>query len=101
MVFWEPGFGDDPSKAEPVDGVPMAVDIDDLLEKAEQFFDGPEPIDPTHIREGVVVRIINRPTFTAYKHKNFNFKVIEGIIKDVAEVPDMEEADGFEEEMTE
>ncbi|MBR2456687.1 MAG: DUF4859 domain-containing protein [Bacteroidaceae bacterium] len=38
VVFWEPGFGDDPSKAEPVDGVPMAVDIDDLLEKAEQFY---------------------------------------------------------------
>ena len=72
-----------------------------VLEKAEKFFDGPEPIDPSHIREGVVVRVINRPTFTAYKHKNFNFKVIEGIIKDVAEVPDMEEADGFEEEMTE
>ena len=38
VVFWEAGFGDDPSKAEPVDGIPMAVDIDDLLEKAEQFF---------------------------------------------------------------
>ena len=67
-----------------------------VLEKAEKFFDGPEPIDPSHIREGVVIRVINRPTFTAYKHKNFNFKVIEGIIKDVAEVPDMEEADGLE-----
>jgi hypothetical protein len=39
-----------------------------------------------------VVRILNRPTFTAYKHKNFSFKVLEGIIKDTAEVPDMEEA---------
>lgn len=51
-----------------------------VLEKAEEFFDGEEPIDPTHIREGVVVRIINRPTFTAYKHKNHTFKVISGII---------------------
>lgn len=68
-----------------------------VLEKAEEYFDGPEPIDPTHIREGVVVRIINRPTFTAYKHKNFNFKVLEGIIKDSAEAPDMEEADGLDE----
>lgn len=72
-----------------------------VLEKAEKFFDGPEPIDPSHIREGVVVRVINRPTFTAYKHKNFNFKVIEGIIKDVAEVPDMEEADGLVDEEAE
>lgn len=64
-----------------------------VMKKAEQFYDGPEPLDPTHIREGVVVRIINRPTFTAYKHKNFNFKVLENIIKDVADAPDMEEAE--------
>lgn len=64
-----------------------------VLAKAEEFYDGEEPIDPTHIREGVVVRIINRPTFTAYKHKNFNFKVLENIIKDVATAPDMEEAE--------
>lgn len=64
-----------------------------VLKKAEQFYDGEEPIDPTHIREGVVVRVINRPTFTAYKHKNFNFKVLENIIKDVATAPDMEEAE--------
>lgn len=67
-----------------------------VLEKVEKFFDGPEPIDPSHIREGCVVRVINRPTFTAYKHKNFNFKVLEGIIKDTADAPDMEEADGLE-----
>ena len=64
-----------------------------VLAKAEEFFDGEEPIDPTHIREGVVVRVINRPTFTAYKHKNFNFKVLENIIKEVADAPDMEEAE--------
>ena len=72
-----------------------------VLAKAEEFYDGEEPIDPTHIREGVVVRVINRPTFTAYKHKNFAFKVIEGIIKEVAEAPDMEEADGLEDESDE
>jgi hypothetical protein len=71
-----------------------------ILNKAEQFYDGEEPIDPTHIREGVVVRVINRPTFTAYKHKNFQFKVLEGIIKETAEAPDMEEADGLDEEDT-
>ena len=47
------------------------------------------------MREGVVVRIVNRPNFTAYKTKNHNFKVIEGIAKDVADAPDMEEADGI------
>ena len=69
-----------------------------VMKKVEQFYDGPEPLDPTHIREGCVVRIINRPTFTAYKHKNFTFKVLEGIIKDTAEAPDMEEADGLDDE---
>lgn len=62
---------------------------------AENFYDGPDPIDKTHIREGVVVRILNKPKFTAYKHKNFSFKVLEGIIKDTAEAPDMEEGDGL------
>jgi hypothetical protein len=45
--------------------------------------------------------VINRPTFTAYKHKNFNFKVLEGIIKDTADAPDMEEADGLVDEEAE
>lgn len=72
-----------------------------VMAKAEEFFDGPEPIDPTHIREGVVVRIIDRPTFAAYKHKNVDFKILEGIIKNDAAEPDMEEADGLEDETTE
>lgn len=59
---------------------------------AENFYDGPDPIGKTHVREGVVVRILNRPKFCAYKHKNFSFKVLEGIIKDTATAPDMEEA---------
>lgn len=63
-----------------------------VLQKAEQYYDGPDPIGKTHVREGVVVRIINRPKFCAYKHKNFSFKVLENICKVDAEVPDMEEA---------
>ena len=50
--------------------------------KAEQYYDGPDPIGKTHVREGVVVRIINRPKFCAYKHKNFLFKQISNIISD-------------------
>ena len=63
-----------------------------IKNKAEQFYDGPDPIGKTHVREGVVCRILNRPKFTAYKHKNFSFKVIEGIAKNDAEAPDIEEA---------
>ena len=47
---------------------------------AEQYYDGPDPIGKTHIREGVVVRILNRPKFCAYKHKNHSFKMVSGII---------------------
>jgi hypothetical protein len=71
-----------------------------ILNVAERFYDGPDPIGKTHVREGVVVRILNRPKFAAYKHKNFSFKVLEGIIKETAEAPDMEEADGLEESTT-
>ena len=69
-----------------------------IKDMAERFYDGPDPIGKTHVREGVVVRIINRPKFTAYKHKNFSFKVLEGIVKDEAAAPDMEEAQSAEEE---
>ena len=79
--------------------LPPAEDFDDehtvgdyVMTMAEQYYDGPDPVGKTHIREGVVVRIINRPKFAAYKHKNFSFKVLEGIVKTEAAAPDIEEA---------
>ena len=63
-----------------------------VMKQAEKFYDGPDPVGKTHVREGVVVRIINRPKFAAYKHKNFSFKVLEGIAKVEATEPDIEEA---------
>lgn len=58
----------------------QAVDAGEYVSKiAEDFCDGPDPIGKTHIREGVVVRILNRPKFCAYKHKNFSFKVLSNI----------------------
>lgn len=69
-----------------------------IKDRAEEFYDGPDPIGKTHIREGVVVRIINRPKFAAFKHKNWFFKALEGIVKVEAEAPDMEEAESVEEE---
>lgn len=67
-----------------------------IKDVAEQFYDGADPVGKTHIREGVVVRIINRPKFCAYKHKNWFFKALEGIVKVEAEAPDMEEAESVE-----
>lgn len=89
-VFWK---GIIPSFYEVVseDGT-LVTEGEWVKEKAEQYYDGPDPVGKTHVREGVVVRIIDRPKFTAYKHKNFSFKVLEGIAKVDAEAPDMEEA---------
>lgn len=64
-----------------------------VKEMAEQYYDGPDPIGKTHVREGVVVRIVNRPKFCAYKTKNYSFKMLEGLIKESAVAPDMEEAE--------
>ena len=51
-----------------------------IVDIAEQYYDGADPIGLTHVREGVVVRIVNRPKFAAFKHKNFSFKMLSGII---------------------
>lgn len=64
----------------------------DLINRVSKYLDIPDPIGKTHIAEGVVARIDNRKSFKAYKKKGFYFKVLEGLIKDTAEVPDMEEA---------
>lgn len=82
----------------PSDGHDYPSAGDWIKSKAEAYYDGPDLVGKTHVREGVVVRIINRPKFCAYKHKNFSFKVLEGLIKDTAAAPDMEEAQEVNEE---
>jgi len=78
------------------EGMSYGDGVRDIVEK---FYDGADPIGKTHVREGVAIRIVNRPKFTTFKHKNFSFKVLEGIIKDAATAPDMEEAQDVSEEM--
>lgn len=82
--------------------IPQFINPNDIgayvMTVAEDYYDGADPIGKTHIREGVVVRIVNRPKFAAYKHKNFAFKVLEGIIKESAAAPDMEEAEELKKE---
>lgn len=53
-----------------------------VVRRVEEYFDGPDPVGKTHIREGVVARILNRPNFEVYKHKNFYFKVLSNIAVD-------------------
>ena len=88
-VFWKGTIPENPASADD----PTIEPGEWIKNVAERFYDGPDPIGKTHVREGVVVRILNKPKFCAYKHKNFAFKVLEGIIKEVAEAPDIEEAE--------
>lgn len=74
--------------------------VEDLNERVNKWLDLPDEIDPRHISEGVVARIDNRSKFTAYKRKSFSFKVLEGIIKDTSDVPDIEEAEELIDEKT-
>ena len=70
----------------------MFTTQEDLLERVDKYMDIPDPIGKSHVSEGVVVRIENKPKFTAFKQKGWFFKVLEGIVKDEEQVPDMEEA---------
>ena len=68
---------------------------EDFLKRIAKWLDKPSTIDSRHIIEGVVVRALNAPDFKVAKEKSFNFKLVEGIIKDTAKEPDMEEAEEF------
>lgn len=98
-VFWQGYISEHPEHVVGVDANGDLVEMEPctagewVQNLAENFYDGPDPVGKTHVREGVVIRIVNRPKFTAYKHKNFYFKVLEGIIKTDADAPDMEEAE--------
>ena len=91
-VLWKGTIPENPASAEDATITPGEW----IMNVAERFYDGPDPVGKTHIREGVVVRILNRPKFAAFKHKNFSFKILEGIIKESAAAPDMEEAQDVE-----
>lgn len=71
--------------------------IEEFYGLMDELSDGPDLVDPLHVREGVIARIEGQNRFAAYKHKGFNFKVLEGIIKDSG-VVDMEELESSQEE---
>lgn len=66
--------------------------VEDLQERVNKYFEElADPIGRTHVKEGVVIRILNRRSWQAYKSKTYEFKVIEGLIKESETTPDMEE----------
>lgn len=46
----------------------------------DEYTNRPDLIDPSHILEGVVIRFDSGFRFDAYKHKSFQFKVLEDIL---------------------
>jgi hypothetical protein len=68
--------------------------VKDVFSKlVEAYGSGPSILDETHIKEGVCVRIEGGLNNKTTKFKSFEFKVLEGIIKDSG-VVDEEEAQG-------
>lgn len=57
------------------------------------YTDGPSMLDPSHIREGVAIRV-EEPNGTVrfFKNKSVNFGILEGYIKDDKNHVDMEES---------
>jgi hypothetical protein len=82
-----------------LNAIPQETDIDirDIKEYfsklVECYGSGASVLDATHIKEGVCVRIEGGINNKTYKFKSFEFKVLEGIIKDSG-VVDAEEAQG-------
>jgi len=62
-------------------------------EMVEIYGSGPSVLDNRHIKEGVCVRIEGGLVNKTFKFKSFEFKVLEGIVKDSG-VVDAEEAQG-------
>lgn len=66
---------------------------DSLIKTLEDWLSKPDPVDPNHIPEGICVRIERKDALVAVlKYKGFEFKLLEGIIKDNPDFVDEEEA---------
>ena len=65
----------------------------ELVDLCTELAQGPDPLDPSHIKEGVALRI-EGPQGNVYfvKQKSFEFYVLEGVMKDNSEYVDTEEA---------
>lgn len=64
---------------------------ENLMEEINKYFEDLHDPIGGHIKEGIVVRILNRPRWTAYKIKTYEFRVLEGLVKETASAPDLEE----------
>lgn len=65
----------------------------------DEYVSRPDLIDSTHILEGIVIRKDTGLNFDAYKHKSFEFKVLEDILS-MDNVENQEDNQGIENEGT-
>lgn len=88
------GLAHVPDVSGPISTSMIADDTAAFMEYVATVNDGPDPLDPSHPREGVVVRVENADgTVDFFKAKGLTFKIGEGIAKE-AGAEDMEEAQG-------
>lgn len=67
-------------------------DFEKLDEIVESFTEGPDLIDDSHIREGIVIRAENPDGTTVFlKNKSFDFLLLEGAVKSDDNYVDIEE----------
>tara|TARA_Y100000310_G_scaffold345609_1_gene467269 strand:- start:10030 stop:11496 length:1467 start_codon:yes stop_codon:yes gene_type:complete len=93
---WDEEMGPEPFGARRINkNICGIVDLNELRRCVDNFTEGPSTLDPSHIREGVVIRV-DGPQGNTYflKDKSHDFKVLEGIIKDDDSYVDTEEAEG-------
>lgn len=67
-------------------------DKEKLYELCNSLAEGPSTLDPSHIKEGVVIRVEHPNQETNYKCKSFHFCMLEGIQKNNPEFVDEEES---------
>ena len=81
-------------------GVETVIELDSFIydgnsislqDKVISHTDGEDWIDPSHIREGVVIRVDYEGKTTFFKNKSFDFGVLEGYAKDNRDYVDTEE----------
>lgn len=81
-----------------LDTVPVVGDFinsyteSELRLMVESVVDGPDPLDQSHIREGVCIRVEHPAMNDTFKHKSYIFNVLEGNSKEKDDAVDTEEA---------
>jgi len=69
-------------------------DQEGLMHLCERLSQGSDVLDPSHIKEGVVVRVDAPGQETHLKYKSYHFCELEGIAKNTEGYIDMEEVEG-------